>query len=851
MDSKITLQKALKIKQERLNQMESLWSTLSAGTDAVSVCKQASDYTDVAVKKCWDLSDMPSCCALIATGGYGRGALWPLSDVDVMVLAPSEEYCSESDLHSAMERLAAVMWDAGLDPGLVARRVGECKFLAMSDITIRCAMLERRIITGSDECLNELSKELDSMDSFSFYSAKMREQRERHSRHGDSPFGLEPNLKEAPGGLRDLQMPMWVARTMGIEASWDGLKKAGLLTGGEAELAAACEARLSLLRAMLHKYEPRCGEKLTFQAQSTLASVLGIGIEADKTAAETMMDGFFACARNTVMINEVLLQGMSERFLGIEQACKTNLSSHFYKQGGLLWVNSEDVFAKNPSSLFEAFEWLQKDDSINAMSSKVTRALWRASRRVDAWFRADKGNRIAFLNMLKSKRRVVTEISRMARVGLLGAYIPAFGKAETLMQHDLFHAYTVGRHTLGVIRNLRRFSKEDRAHEMPLLSEISEGFKDFWLLYVAALFHDIAKGRGGRHEEKGVKDVMDFCSAHSIQEEDAELCAFLVKNHLEMSRISQKKDIQDPDVIADFSYICKNKRYLDALYMLTVADMKATGPTVWNEWKGTLLESLWRQTSLSLSGHFYESKNKVQTMRSLALSSAIGHGASSTQAEEYVSSLDEVYFLRTTEEECSWHAKVLAQACENVTCVVEVNECRVKIAVWCSDRRGLFFKICSAMSQAGLGVLAAKLSSNRSGFALDSFDAEDFHAQGNRKKREVELASLIKKTILAEERHEPRLGRCSARARHAGAIAQAKVSAAGKDWLVEVDCVDRSGVLWTIADVFEKKSISVKSARVAIVGERAEDVFVVYSNLLISPEFRLDLESELVQRLSV
>lgn len=847
-----TCSSAITIKKNRTESLTAIWSELGPRSHAIKLCQRASAATDEAVAACWREAVMPLRCALLAVGGYGRGALWPASDVDVMLLCGDE--VDEAEVEAAAGRLAALMWDAGLEPGMVARRVSECRELAISDATIRSAMMERRLVAGSSSVSEELASVIDSMSALSLYLAKTREQRERHARHGDSPFGLEPNIKESPGGLRDLQMPMWIARAMGIDPSWKGLEGAGLLTGGEAELAAACEARLALLRAMLHAARGRREERLDFEAQAKLAEWLGIGQEEGKSAAAVMMDGFFACARSVVMVNEVLLQSMSERLIGSETETKRQLSERFYEQGGLLWAESDDVFAQEPSALFEAFRWMQTDQAILGMGSRCTRALWRASRRVDAWFRADAGNRENFAAMLKSPRGVVSELARMARVGLLGAYLPAFGRAETLMQHDLFHAWTVGRHTMGVIRNLRRFRRADRAHEAPTMARVAVEFDDYWLLYVGALFHDIAKGRGGRHEEKGELDARDFCAGHGIEGDDEELVCFLVRWHLEMSRVSQKKDIEDPRVVEEFAKLCGTVRRLDALYLLTVADMRATGPTVWNEWKGQLLESLWRQARKVLMGGWINPPGHVEMGKRAAREAAIEVGVSEERALAYVAEFDDLYFLRTSASDCAWHAQALAPVDRaRPACVVKMEDSeRVKVLVWGADGSGLFAKICAALATAGLSVDEAKLSCSPNGWALDAFSATDLRAGTSHKERVLDIQSKVLSSIEpGSTLVAPVLGRVSARARSAGAIAQARVNPAGADWLVEVACADRAGVLWSIADELERRDLSVKSARVTTVGERAEDVFVVEGKALESPEGRLALEEALVARLTL
>jgi [protein-PII] uridylyltransferase len=384
------------------------------------------------------------------------------------------------------------------------------------------------------------------------------------------------------------------------------------------------------------------------------------------------------------------------------------------------------------------------------------------------------------------------------------------------------------------------------------MAELARSFDQFWLLYIGALFHDIAKGRGGRHEEKGVKDAELFCTQHGVESQDADLVKFLVLRHLEMSRVSQKSDIQDPEVIEAFAALCGSVRYLDALYLLTVADMRATGPTVWSDWKARLLESLWRKTKKVLDGNGACPGGKGDELRRLVYTEGLKLGASPDQIKAYVDALDDVYFLRSSPEDCQWHARALIKAPRSETvCCVEYDEVGgLKCLVWSQDRRGLFLRICAALAKKGLSVRSAKLASSKSGWALDGFEAfEPLGADCS-----AARADEIRTAILWELEHPElskgaSLGRTSERARQAGAVAQAHISKAGEDWLMEVACADRSGVLWTIAEQLDRCAIGVKSARVTTVGERAEDVFVVSSPDLSSADFRLSLESNLVKRL--
>lgn len=833
---------------QRPLQLQTLWNTLNLSSNALELCRQAASLTDAAVLECFSASQFPSSVCLVATGGYGRGLLWPHSDVDLLILYP-ETQVDLPALESSISTFSSLLWDARIEPGLLARPIESCASLSCQDVTIFCSMLESRYLTGDETLLSHLRALLSTLSSQEFFTEKMREQRERHARHGDSPFCLEPHLKEAPGTLRDLQMPFWIARTLGLEPTWNGLQKAGLLTGGEAELAQACETRISLMRAVLHHLQGRMGERLTFDLQTQMAQFLGIGPEAGKTPAAVLMDGFFSCARNVTMINEVLLSGLESRVFPSSQPPQP-IDDHFFTQDSTLELYDPNLFALHPSRMMDAFLIAQQHSSVQRMGPILTRALWRASRRVDAWFRADVHNRAQFLRMIQSHQGPIAALVQMAKVGLLGAYLPAFGRAETLMQHDLFHAYTVGRHTLGVLRNLRRFIREDRAQEMPAITEIARSFSDYWVLYLGALFHDIAKGRGGSHEEQGVEDARTFCQAHCIDPTHQSLVEFLVRWHLEMSRVSQKEDLQDPEVIQAFALRCGSVRFLDALYLLTIADMKATGPTVWNAWKGSLLDDLWRQSRFFLLNQSEAPDDKVQRLRQKTAQWMADHGASESQIQHYCKDLSEVgYFATTSTDDSQWHTQHAALSWGKSS-IIEVRHLhvdhphRIQAFFTAPDQPGLFLRFCVAMARLRANVLSAKLHSTPSGWILDTFEFEV--------SQDISL-SAIRDTLhhwifQATNLPSPTLGRVSSRARHVG-VAQALMSPSNQDWLLEVSAPDRSGLLWMTAEILQRHRIRLKSARITTVGERAEDVFIVHAPHLEHERHRSELQRELIHHL--
>ncbi|KAB2840786.1 MAG: [protein-PII] uridylyltransferase, partial [Burkholderiales bacterium] len=613
---------------------------------------------DEVLRGLWAQGGLPDTLALIAVGGYGRGELFPHSDVDILVLLPG---APEPATRSAIETFLGSLWDVGLEVGHSVRTVAECIEELRNDTTIRTTLLENRPLAGSRKLTRAFRAAFsEAMDARAFLEAKLLEQQQRHVRYHDTAYNLEPNLKESPGGLRDLQTVLWVARAAGIATSWAQLIRAGLLKRDEAQLLARHEHFISNLRIRLHYLAGRREDRLVFDLQTRLAADLGVKETAHRRASELLMQRYYRSAKAVRQFNVILLQSMQARIApGIAPA--QPIDADFEVRNELLEIADPDLFEKRPGAMLDAFLHMQRHSELKGMSATTLRALWRNRNRIDHAFRRDPANQRRFIELLRQPRGVLHELRRMNQFGVLGRYLPAFGRIVGQMQHDLFHVYTVDEHILMVVRNLRRFTEAQHAHEYPLCSRLMADFERREALYLAGLFHDIAKGRGGDHARGGAVDASRFCRQHHLPDDDAQLVAWLVGNHLLMSSTAQKQDIFDPTVVQAFAAKVLTERRLAALYMLTVADIRGTGPKVWNAWKAKLLEELFHATRRVLEGNatgtsLHDSlAARQEDAQSILRLYAVAPGKEKALWDK----LDNVYFQRHTANEIAWHTRHL------------------------------------------------------------------------------------------------------------------------------------------------------------------------------------------------
>ena len=826
-----------------------------ASPDTPGLLREHARLVDKLLRSIWQQSSMPRALALVAVGGYGRGQLFPHSDVDVMVLLPERATTADE----AIERLLRTLWDVGLELGHAVRTVDDCEREMAGDVTVRTSLLEHRLLAGSRKLFNEFEQRfLDTLDVRAFYEGKSLEQQQRHVKHHDAAYNLEPNVKESPGGLRDLQTVIWIARAAGLGRTWNELAAHGLITLEEARAVSRREQLIGGLRIRLHYLAGRREDRLVFDLQTALAKQLGLEDTAGKRASEQLMQRYYRAARLVRQVNTILLQNLHARLFPIDSD-PIPLDPEFVAIDELLHVRDERLFERRPGAILDSFLRLQQHPELKGMSARTLRALWRNRHRVNGAFRRDPANRAAFMQILRAPRGITHELRRMNLYDILGHYLPTFGRIVGQMQHDLFHVYTVDEHILMVIRNLRRFTQTQHAHEYPLCSRLIADFERTEVLYVAALFHDIAKGRGGDHSTLGARDVRRFCADHAVSDEDTELIAWLVQQHLTMSMVAQKQDTSDPAVVEAFAAKVGNERRLVALYLLTVADIRGTSPKVWNAWKAQLLEDLFHATRRVIAGDDAPrtlqdglSERPADARRTLRLY-AVPEGSEHALWRH----LDTAYFQRHTADEIAWHARHLYWRVDRTQPVVKARLSRtgagLQLLVYLPDQKALFARISGFLGRNGLSILEAKVHTTRHGYALDTFMVHDpLHPSATYRDAIQFIEHELTRVLEAQAPIEPpSAGRVSRRLRHFPLSPEIRMfpDDKGTHYILEVVAGDRPGLLAGIAYVLANANINVVSAKINTLGERAEDVFLIDGARLHDEQAALKLEQSLYELL--
>jgi [protein-PII] uridylyltransferase len=843
----------------------SLWKQkINAGRDALrerfqqresaaDLLRRQARLVDRQLKEVWASRAMPRNAALAAVGGYGRGELFPCSDVDLLILLAAP---ADAALARKLEDLIGTLWDIGLEVGHSVRTIDECAALAASDVTVQTTLLEARLLTGKRELYARFTKRMqDILDPAAFLQAKTLEQQQRHARFAGT--SLEPNVKESAGGLRDLQTVLWIARAAGIGSSWRALARRGVVTAGEAREFQQHEQLLKELRIRLHYLAGRREDRLLFDHQTALARKFGIHDRPHRLASEQLMQRYYRTAKAVSQLNTIVLQNLGARVAPAHDKEYHSINERFGMRDELLEAGDERLFQRHPGAILESFLLLQQHHELKGMAAHTLRALWRARRRINAAFRRDPGNRERFLQIFRSPTYVERALRRMNEYGVLGRYLPAFGRIVGQMQHDLYHVHTVDEHILRVIRNLRRFSIPELAHEFPLCSRLMSDFAAPEVLYLAALFHDIAKGRGGDHSQLGAVDARHFGREHGLSREDTELIAWLVENHLVMSATAQKRDIADPEVIRAFAARVVDERHLTALYLLTVADIRGTSPKVWNAWKSKLLENLYWSTRNFLAGTEFSVATSLQARQDEARAKLRLYAVPENSQDRLWTQLDDPYFLRHEPQEIAWHTRLLYYRVETTEPVVKARLSPagegLQVMIYVPDQKELFARICSFFEHISYDIFEAKIYTTRNGYALDSFQVQD---PDNSRPQYRDVISFIEHDLaerLALKTPLPPLTkpRLSRQLRHFPISPEVNVQPDEKEtyWVLSVIAGDRPGLLSRVARVLTAYDVNLHTAKINTLGSRAEDVFLVSGAALKDPKTVVRLESEMVEQL--
>ncbi|MCA1855453.1 [protein-PII] uridylyltransferase [Massilia oculi] len=803
----------------------------------------------------WNAAGLPPNTALVGVGGYGRGELFPYSDVDLLVLLGQP---ADALTQARLEALVQLFWDLGLEVGHSIRTVDECLVESRADITVQTSLLEARLVAGAAGLFEQLRRRhREALDPQAFFQAKTAEMRLRHAKYEYTAFALEPNVKESPGALRDLQVIMWVAKAAGLAESWSQMARAKLITRAEARQLMEKEYAFKDIRVRLHLQTRRREDRLVFDVQTPIAKTFGLENAKGRRASELLMQRYYWAAKTVTQLNTIMLQNI-EAQLFPHPAAPVPVNAHFNEVNGFIDIAQPDTFERHPEAVLGVFVAMTERPDLKGMTARTMRALWHARNCIDDAFRADPHNKAQFLRVLQAPSGLVHALRRMNDMGILGRYLPAFRSIIGQMQHDLFHVYTVDQHIMMVVRNLRRFTMPEHAHEYPFCSQLIANFRDRWLLYVAALFHDIAKGRGGDHSELGKHDAADFCRNHGLSAEDTELVVFLVEQHLSMSTVAQKQDLSDPDVIQAFASLVKDERHLSALYLLTVADIRGTSPKVWNAWKAKLLEDLYRITLRVLGGEPHSADRELRARQREALATLRLYGLPADAHEALWQQLDVAYFLRHDASDIAWQTRALHGKADSPRPVVKARLAPIgeglQVAVYVRDQPDLFARICSYFERKNFSILDAKIHTTRHGYALDSFLVTEASFAGSYRDIisliEHELCALLESSETLPPPTRARLSRLS-RTFPVTPTVDLRPDERGQFHVLSVAANDRPGLLYAIASVLARYRVNVHTAKIMTLGERVEDVFLVDGATLNNPRTQVQLETELLDALKI
>ncbi len=830
------------------------------------ILHQLSGLADSLLTQLWEQAGLGAPLALLAVGGFGRAELFPYSDVDVVVLLPDGESLeTNSALKIKIEAFIGSCWDAGLEIGSSVRTVKDCLAEAAKDVTVQTALLECRRVTGDAQLVSQFTTAFFiELDPKTFFVAKTLEMRQRHTKFEDTPYALEPNCKESPGGMRDLQIILWVAKAAQLGRDWKSLAQSGLATAFEIKQIQHNESLLYLIRARLHMTAQRREDRLVFDLQTPVAEAFGHQASTPKPgkrgmvrASEALMKQYYWAAKAVTQLNQILLMNIEER-LSPSTYTLRRINDHFNEKAGMIDVSSDDIYQRNPHAILETFLVYQTTIGVKGLSARTLRALYNARDLMDSAYRKDPVNQATFRNILMQPEGITHAMRLMNQTSVLGRYLWVFRRIVGQMQHDLFHVYTVDQHILMVLRNVRRFFIVEHAHEYPFCSQLASGWDKPWLLYVAALFHDIAKGRGGDHSDLGKVEVRRFCKQHAIPHEDAQLVEFLVGEHLTMSHIAQKADLSDPDVISKFAKRVGNERNLTALYLLTVADIRGTSPKVWNAWKSKLLEDLYRYTMRVLGGRAPDAAAEVESRKREALILVALYAMPFEAHKALWDTLDVSYFMRHDAPDIAWHTKQLSRHVNTPTPVVRARHSPVgeglQVLVYTQDQPDLFARICGYFDQASFSILDARVHTTHHGYALDTFQivtsaGMQEHYQALTSMLENDLALAIAN---AGPLPAPSKGRVSRRVKSFPIAPRVTLRPDEKaqNWLLNISASDRLGLLYSVARVLARHKIEVQLAKVATLGERVDDTFLIHGAQLQFNKAQIEIETELLEALS-
>jgi len=844
------------------------------GEDIRTLVKERASFFDRILHFAWHRFSWGDDIALLAVGGYGRGELHPHSDIDLLILFDKK---INTEVKDTISQFVTFLWDLQLDIGHSVRSLKECISVAKDDITVATNLLECRTLEGNRVLrvkLTELMEKKKVWPSNDFFKAKWEEQEERHDKHNNTEYNLEPNVKNAPGGLRDIQTIGWVAkRYFGVSKLRELVDKEEFLSEDEYNILMRGEEVLWKVRYGLHMLAGREEDRLQFDYQQQLAEILGYQDNEENRAVEQFMRHYYRAVLALRALNDVLLHYLDETILRVKEKTRiTPINERFQICNQYIEVTHEQVFVESPSALLEVFVLMGQDKSIKGIRASTIRLIRDSRGLINKDFRSDKTNTALFLDLMRSPSGLMKQLKRMKRYGVLGRYLPEFGQVIGQMQHDLFHIYTVDAHTLLVVNNIRRFLHTGVEDKFPIASHIMKHLPKPELLTIAGLYHDIGKGRGGDHSQLGAVDAFNFCQRHGLSLHDSNLITWLVEKHLLMSTVSQRQDLSDPEVIHNFALEMGDIMHLDHLYVLTVADVNATNPNLWTSWKASLMRQLYMETKRALRRGLekpVDKQNWIDDTQQAAIYRLEEKGFGKEKVETLWQGYSEDYFLRENHTDIVWHTEAIFEHQKEIAegtpliLIREPNqrgyEGATQIFVRTQSMPNVFLAIVSTLDHLSLSIQDARLYTASEGYTCDTFFVLDENGEPIGDNPEVH--EKIKQALIEElkqlnvedypsivQRRTPRQLKYFSMPTRTSLSNDINTGTT----VLEVISPDRPGLLARIARVFMDFNIRLHNAKIATLGERVEDVFFITDHNeepLSDPDICLQLEKQICAEL--
>ena len=798
---------------------------------------------DKLLKNIWEQYKFPADqAALIAIGGYGRREMYPGSDIDLMIVL--EEY-ADTALKSKVESFLTFLWDINLPIAQSVRTPKECIEEAKNDVTVMTSIMEHYYLAGNKSLYARtiaLTQNSKIWPSKKYFKEKFIELESRHKKFGDTANHLEPNVKENPGGLRDIHTLRWLTNRHFNTFSFEELVEIGFFSTNEMSILLSVYKVIAKVRFALHLQVGRSEDRLLFDYQYDVASLLGFSNENRNQRVEEFMQTFYRASNQLSTLSEIIVNRLQTViFPALLKRRAKKLNSRFQSRANLLELIESNLFTKKPSAILEVFNLLQTHKNLVGPSDELIQKILESLFIIDESFREDPNNRELFMKILQDAKLNSREVRRMAQLGVLGKYWPSFDAVTGRMQFDLYHVYTVEEHTLSVFSNACQFSDPKAEGEFATYHDIFILTPKAIILYLAALFHDIAKGRGGDHSELGESEAREFCLKHGLGTFDSNLVAWLVRNHLVMSVTAQNRDINDPDIINGFAESVGNLTRLNYLYLLTIADIRGTNPKLWNGWRSSLLAELYQNTARILRRGLdspMKREELINEVKGSALQRLVETGLTESSILSIWNELEDEYFLRHSDEEVMRHTQAILENKDKDDVVVNIHQFSARgateIFIYCNDRNYLFAHITSTLVKLGLSIVHARVITSNSGHALDTFLVLD---NNGRAIDDENQCILVAKKITESLRHPDQISSnfshgLSRRVRELQVPIEIYFEdhKGGYQTTLELKAPDFSGLLASLGNAFIDCDISVHNARISKLGERVHNIFQI-SNL--------------------